>query len=91
MTQIVVSPEQLEAVATTFDTQRTETENVLSMLVSSMGELEAEWEGMAQSRFYAQWNQTFPSMTQFSHLLGEIAAELRRIAQVFRETDEQVI
>ncbi|MBN1179095.1 MAG: WXG100 family type VII secretion target, partial [Anaerolineae bacterium] len=53
--------------------------------------LEAEWEGVAQSRFYAQWNETVPQARQFSNLLGEIGAELRRIAQVFRETDAHVI
>jgi uncharacterized protein YukE len=32
-----------------------------------------------------------PKMNQFTELLGEISSELRRIAQVFRETDERVI
>ena len=91
MTQIVVSPERLEAVASTFDTQKTETETIISALIGQMSDLEAEWEGVAQSRFYVQWNETVPQARQFSHLLGEIAAELRRIAQVFRETDEHVI
>jgi WXG100 family type VII secretion target len=91
MTQIVVSPERLEAVARTFDDRKTETENVISALRGTMEALDAEWDGVAQNKFYAQWNEMIPKMNQFTNLLGEIASELRRIAQVFRETDEGVI
>jgi WXG100 family type VII secretion target len=91
MTQIVVSPERLETVARTFDDKKVETENMISALRSTMDALDAEWDGVAQNRFYTEWNQMIPKMTQFTDLLGEIASELRRIAQVFRETDEGVI
>jgi WXG100 family type VII secretion target len=91
MTQIVVSPERLESVAHTFDARRDETENMLNALKSTMQSLDAEWDGVAQNRFYAEWNEMIPKMNQFTSLLGEIASELRRIAQVFRETDERVI
>jgi WXG100 family type VII secretion target len=91
MTQIVVSPERLNAVAGTFSSQKTETESILSALRGTMDSLEAEWEGVAQNKFYTQWNEMLPRMNQFTALLGEIASELRRIAEVFRETDEQVI
>jgi len=91
MTQIVVSPERLEAVARTFDDKKAETETMVSTLRGTMDTLDAEWDGVAQNKFYAEWNQMIPKMTQFTDLLGEIASELRRIAQVFRETDERVI
>jgi WXG100 family type VII secretion target len=91
MTQIVVSPERLEAVARTFDDKKAETETMISTLRGTMDTLDAEWDGVAQNKFYAEWNQMIPKMTQFTDLLGEIASELRRIAQVFRETDERVI
>lgn len=91
MTRIVVSPERLEAVARTFDDRRAETENVINSLKSTMDALDAEWDGVAQNKFYAQWNEMIPKMNQFTNLLGEIASELRRIAQVFRETDQGVI
>jgi WXG100 family type VII secretion target len=91
MTQIVVSPERLESVASTFDAKKSETENIISALQSTMNGLDAEWDGVAQNKFYTQWNETIPQMTQFTNLLGDIASELRRIAQVFRETDEGVI
>jgi len=91
MTQIVVSPERLEAVSSMFSTQKTETENILNLLISSMNDLEADWEGVAQNRFYTQWNEMMPKMTQFTSLLEEISSELRRIADVFRQTDDHVI
>ena len=91
MTQIVVSPERLESVAQTFDSKKTETESIISSLKSTMNSLDAEWDGVAQNKFYAEWNEMIPKMNQFTELLGEIASELRRIAQAFRETDEYVI
>ena len=91
MTQIVVSPERLNAVASTFDGKKTETENMINTLRSTMDGLDAEWDGVAQNKFYAEWNEMIPKMNQFTNLLGEIASELRRIAVVFRETDDHVI
>lgn len=91
MTQIVVAPERLEGVASTFDTKKGKTEDIINMLKSTMDGLDAEWDGVAQSKFYGQWNEMIPKMFQFTELLGEISSELRRIAQVFRETDEHVI
>jgi WXG100 family type VII secretion target len=91
MTQIVVSPERLESVANTFDGKKSETENMISALRSMMDSLDADWDGVAQHKFYNEWNEMLPKMNQFTQLLGEISSELRRIAQVFRETDERVI
>lgn len=91
MTQILVSPERLESVASTFDNKKSETEQILSSLRSLMQNLNAEWDGVAQEKFYSQWDAMLPKMNQFTNLLGEISGELRRIAQVFRETDERVI
>ena len=91
MTQIVVAPERLEAVAHTFDAKKSETESMINELRSTMHNLDAEWDGVAQNKFYAEWNEMLPKMNQFTSLLGQISSELRRIAQVFRETDERVI
>ena len=91
MTQIVVAPERLEAVAHTFDAKKSEAESMINELRSTMQNLDAEWDGVAQNKFYANWNEMLPKITQFTELLGQIASELRRIAQTFRELDEQVI
>ena len=91
MTQIVVAPERLESVAGTFEAKKSETETLIQTLRSTMNNLDAEWDGVAQNKFYAEWNEMLPKMTQFTDLLEQIASELRRIAQVFRETDERVI
>ncbi len=91
MVQIVVSPERLESVAHLFETKKGEMESIIQTLRSTMQSLDAEWDGVAQNRFYAQWNETLPRLVQTASLFGDIAAELRRIAQAFREVDERVI
>ncbi|MBN1953458.1 MAG: WXG100 family type VII secretion target [Anaerolineae bacterium] len=91
MSQIIVAPERLEGVAHLFDTKRAEAESLIQSLQGAIETLDVEWDGVAQNKFYAQWNEMVPRMSQFALLLGEISSELQRIAQVFRETDERVI
>lgn len=91
MVQIVVAPERLESVANTFDNKKEETETIINTLRTTMQSLDAEWDGVAQNKFYAEWDAMLPKMSQFTELLGTISSELRRIAQVFRDLDETVI
>ncbi len=91
MVQIVVAPERLDSVASTFDNKKEETETIINTLRATMQSLNAEWDGVAQNKFYAEWDAMLPKMSQFTELLGTISSELRRIAQVFRELDETVI
>jgi len=66
-------------------------ESILNSLQQTLNALDGEWDGVAQTKFYTRWNETVPQMRRFAELLGEIAAELRRIAQAFREVDQNVI
>ena len=91
MPQIVVAPERLEQVASVFEQRRNETQSMIQNLRSTMDGLDADWDGVAQNKFYAEWNEMVPKMVKFTDLLQEISSELRRIARVFRETDERVI
>ncbi len=91
MPLIVVAPERLEATAHTFEAKKAEVEGILRSLQQTLVALDGEWDGVAQTKFYAHWNETVPQMQRFAELLGEIAAELRRIAQAFREVDQRVI
>ncbi|MBN1872644.1 MAG: WXG100 family type VII secretion target [Anaerolineae bacterium] len=91
MVEITVAPERLESVARTFDAKKNDTESMISTLRSTMNDLNSDWDGVAQNKFYAEWDEMLPKMNQFTDLLGEIASELRRIAREFRELDENVI
>ncbi len=91
MVSIVVAPERLEQVAGVFEQKRDDTSAMIHSLKSTMDSLNAEWDGVAQNKFYAEWDAMIPKMNQFTNLLDEIAGELRRIAQVFREADENVV
>jgi len=91
MVNIVVAPERLEEVAGVFEQKRSDTEAMIQSLKSTMDTLDAEWDGVAQNKFYNEWNEMIPKMSQFTDLLQEIAGELRHIAQTFREVDEGII
>lgn len=91
MPLIVVAPERLEATASVFEAKKGEMQAIIQTLRNTLEALDGEWDGVAQTKFYAQWNETLPRMIRFAEMLGEIAAELRRIAQAFREVDERAI
>lgn len=91
MPLIVVAPERLEATANVFDAKRGEMEGIIQTLRNTLETLDGEWDGVAQTKFYAHWNETLPQMVRFAEMLGNIAAELRRIAQAFREVDQRAI
>lgn len=91
MPLIVVAPERLETTANVFDAKKEEMQGIIQTLRSTLDSLDGEWEGVAQTRFYARWNETLPQMIRFADMLGDIAAELRRIAQAFREVDQKAI
>lgn len=91
MPLIVVAPERLEATAGVFDAKKEEMQGIIQTLRNTLDALDGEWDGVAQTRFYAHWNETLPQMIRFAEMLGEIAGELRRIAHSFREVDQRVI
>jgi len=92
MAEIRVSPERLRSEATTLDNQRGEVDNTLNAMVNSINSLQGEWTGMAQIDYTQMFNDEVPQMrTRINEILERLSSELRRIAQVFEETDAGVI
>jgi len=92
MVDIRVSPERLRSVASTLDTNRHEVDNLLQTMINTVNNLQGEWTGLAQVDYANQFNQQVPAMrTNLAELLENLVQNLRRIADVFEQTDQQVI
>ena len=56
-----------------------------------MTSLDSEWDGAAQRDFYAVWEEQIPILQKTVEQLDYISSELKRIAQTFRDVDDQVV
>ena len=92
MVDIRVSPEQLRTTAGTLETQRGEADGMLSKVLQTVNDLSGDWSGLAQVDYASRVNENVPRMqANLNELLEELIRELRRIADVFEETDRAVV
>jgi WXG100 family type VII secretion target len=92
MVDIRVSPDRLRQVAATLEGQRDQVEAALSGAISAVQALEGEWTGMAQVDYAQIFNSEMPPMrSRVVEIMDGLANAMRRIAQVFEETDQQVV
>jgi WXG100 family type VII secretion target len=92
MAEIRVSPERLRSAAAALEGQKEQADQTLSKMISDVNNLAGEWTGMAQIDYANIFNEQVPSMqTQLRDILENLISELRRIADVFEETDASVI
>lgn len=92
MVQIRVSPERLKSAANELDRCRSNVDRNLSAAKKIVADLCGEWTGLAQVDYARAFNdEVNPLHHRLDEILGELGMELRRIAQVFEETDASVI
>ena len=92
MAEIRVSPDQLRTAAAQLDRHRQEVDGVLNAAVGTVHSLQGEWLGMAQIDYTQIFDNEVPVMrARVVEILEGLAQELRRIAQVFEETDRAVV
>lgn len=92
MAEIRVSPERLRSTAATLESQKSQADETLSTMIRTVNDLAGEWTGMAQIDYANLFNEQVPSMqTQLRDILENLVHELKRIADVFEETDANVI
>lgn len=88
MARIRVTPEEVNQVATQFRNASQQSQEMVNRLQQTMNSLQPNWEGLAQQRFYGEYEQWRNSMTQFVQLLANIAQQLDQIAERFRQADQ---
>lgn len=92
MVDIRVSPDRLREVAGSLDAQREEIIGALSNTITTVQGLQGEWQGMAQVDYAQIFDTEVPPMRdRVGQILESLSNEMRRIAQVFEETDQQVV
>lgn len=88
MPRIKVTPDQVHQVASQFKNASSQTQDMVSRLQQTMDGLQAEWEGLAQQRFYGDYQQWRTTMNSFVQLLGQISTQLDQIAERFAQADQ---
>ncbi|PGS74559.1 type VII secretion protein [Bacillus cereus] len=88
MTQIKVTPEQLEQAAKTVQNTRNTLEYIHKDLSNQTEYIASQWSGATSDRFYQMFNDTKPKMFSVLQTLDNIAEQLLQSANKFRTADQ---
>ncbi|HET6261504.1 MAG TPA: WXG100 family type VII secretion target [Chloroflexia bacterium] len=87
MSRIKISPEQVRQLSGQFKQASQESQQIFNNLSSSVNNIQGEWEGVTQQRFFQEYEQWKTSMSQFVQLLDSIGAQLDTVAARFENVD----
>ncbi|WP_242320196.1 WXG100 family type VII secretion target [Bacillus cereus group sp. BfR-BA-01349] len=88
MTQIKVTPEQLEQAAKTVQNTRNTLEYIHQDLWNQTEYIASQWSGATSNRFYQMFNDAKPKMFSVLQTLDDIAEQLLHSANKFRNADQ---
>ncbi|CUB50802.1 Putative ribonuclease YwqJ [Bacillus subtilis] len=88
MTQIKVTPEQLEQAAKTVKNTRNSLEYIHKDLSNQTEYIASQWSGATSDRFYQMFNDAKPKMFSVLQILDSIAEQLSHAADKFRNADQ---
>ncbi|WP_440116486.1 WXG100 family type VII secretion target [Paenibacillus sp. QZ-Y1] len=91
MTQIKVTPEQLETVSGQFAQAHQQLSGFMSTLDSKMSFMRSNWDGMERERFYNDYSTAQGTMKSVLERVLSIQSEMKKIAERFRTTDEDAV
>jgi WXG100 family type VII secretion target len=86
--RILITPEQVDAVAKQFRQSREQSQQIIQRLNQQFHSLEGQWEGMTKQKFFQKFQEANKQMANFVHLLDSISQELTQIADRFRTVDQ---
>ncbi|WP_242251942.1 WXG100 family type VII secretion target [Bacillus cereus group sp. BfR-BA-01379] len=87
--EIKVKPEQLEQIAKNISEMQTHSQNIQQNLNQSMFSIQMQWQGATSQHFYGEYMRSMGLMESYIRNLQVTEKELRRIAQKFRQADEE--
>ena len=89
MVQIKVTPEMLEEVANLASNTRIALESIHNNLCNEIDQLCFQWIGASNQQFIQLFNDARPKAFASIHSLVKVEEDLKRIAEKFRNTDNQ--
>ncbi|WP_435924034.1 WXG100 family type VII secretion target [Paenibacillus sp. DYY-L-2] len=89
MARILITPEEIDKVASQFTSSAEQSEQMKNKLNSAIQAMQGQWEGMTQQKFFNQFEQDKKNMDLYITMLREVAKELTAIATRFRNADQQ--
>ncbi|MFA2691822.1 WXG100 family type VII secretion target [Bacillus mycoides] len=87
--EIKVKPEQLEQIAKNISEMQTHSQNIQQNLNQSMFSIQMQWQGATSQHFYGEYMRSMRLMESYIRNLQVTEKKLRRIAQKFRQADEE--
>ncbi|WP_218652203.1 WXG100 family type VII secretion target [Bacillus paramycoides] len=87
--EIKVKPEQLEQIAKNISEMQTHSRDIQQNLNQSMFSIQMQWQGATSQHFYGEYMRSMGLMESYIRNLQITEKELRRIAQKFRQADEE--
>ena len=89
MSQIRISPDQMDERAAAFRAERDHVGDVIAKMDSLLGALQSEWEGNTSQQFQQAYSELRPGFVKAQELIERIAATLNKKAEDFRLADGQ--
>jgi WXG100 family type VII secretion target len=90
MTNILVTPEQLQSVASQLNAGAANIESQLSQLAAQVAPLQSEWRGVAQAQFEALWAEWQRSATGIQHALHGISQLTQAAGANYADTEQSI-
>lgn len=88
--EIRMSPSELETEANGFESDRDNFEMVVNSMSNRIDRLSESWKGQASTAFATQFADLEPSFGATIELIGDIAAQLKSIANAMVSSDSDI-
>ena len=88
--RITLTPQELRQSATKYTAGATEIRGILQKLEAEQEVIRANWSGQAFRNYDAQFLSLKPKVRDFAALLDSINAQLRSVADIVEQTDQQI-
>lgn len=89
MSQISVTPEELQSQAQVYTRSRDGIETEIQKVNAMNNTIAEEWKGQAFQSYLEQYNQLYGEVQKFEELLESINTQLNKYAQTVAERDAQ--
>ncbi|MDQ0215840.1 WXG100 family type VII secretion target [Oikeobacillus pervagus] len=87
---IRVTPAELRDMATRYNNESGQVEELVGRLDTMKGQLKEMWEGASSDAFIGQYEELRPSFVEMANLLDSISRQLNDSANILEDTDAQI-